>query len=151
MVVYRANMETAPGYTMHCNRHRKPGIKFGNVTVKPQMHGKMLLPHRDTQNRKWNTRKTDTQIRYVKSHRTLTWGSKIKEIKCTWLVEKDWLLILLQVLASSYLFQMSFMCLQRCSLLSGQVNPGFSAKAAAPVTESLSWEFSDIRSFCLFR
>lgn len=40
------------------------------------------------------------------------------------------------------------MCLQRCSLLSRQVNPGFSAKAA-PVTESLSWEFSDIRSFCL--
>lgn len=57
---------------------------------------------------KWNTRKTDTQIQYVKSQGMLTWGSKIKEIKCTRLVKKDWLLILLQVLASFYLFPMSF-------------------------------------------
>lgn len=49
-------METAPGYhNMHCNRHRKPGIEFGNVTINrppPICTVKCFLPHRDTQNRK---------------------------------------------------------------------------------------------------
>lgn len=73
MVVYRANMETAPGYPMHCNRHRRPGIEFENVTVNPQMHGKMLLPHRDTQNRKME----HTEDRHTNSVCEVTWDANM--------------------------------------------------------------------------
>lgn len=76
---------------MHCNRHREPGIEFGNVTMKsPRCMVKCFLTHRDTQNRKME----HMEDRHTNSVREVTWdanmGLKNQGNKMyTWLVEKD--------------------------------------------------------------